>query len=424
MGPNLFIIPGFIVVPITLLFFLAIRSKSETTLGIILAIISFDQLGFTFSGSFFDPVKLLSLITLVLIFLGIIQKLKINFFLFLFIAYFIFRDLISFFFLDNLSISALKYSAQFYIYFIGILCFTAFISTACKELNKPIIVLVMIKTILLVSSIIVFYQILAFYTGFPINGIKNAHVVGTTEGTKWAAFTMLGVNVIRPWGLYGEPKFLASVAAVSFAVLGYPSVTDLISRTLSTFLSFLCILLILVTFSTSGFLSLIAVLFGRIILSVGSAKKIISLLAFCLVLALTINYLSTFDLIRDIFSVRITDRLQSTDEAFQGAESYYLKEVLANGALIIFGKGYSFFNEVMGYTGVRSVPNFGLLWYLVSVGCLGIGIIVMGLLGGAKVDPMLLPITFPLFIYQANATFFVILIVCILLHHQQAEQFN
>lgn len=409
--PNLFSLPNWLILLPLMVYYYVIKGEERVNLKYIVlffCLIGFDQLNFIIFGSVIEPVKAVIMMTLMTYFLRFkFPKIGTNEKIFLF--WLIFRDLISFIALQSDALYAARYSLQLYLMYYGIFATTALLLMLYSHNSLIDSAINGICIALFICTAIACYQNIAFKYGLPINGIRNAYTEAHGGDLKWAAYSVDNLVHFRPYAFMGEPKFLGGFAIISYAFLLFAYFQNLISKRTLILQCSLVITILLLTASTSAFVSFCLVNSSILI----SSKRGWLIIIAAVLLIVSILYIMTtyygFDF-NALFESRIKDRLFNRDSALENHELMFLKTLLSSPVNLIFGLGHSVFADT-AYKGFRTIPNGLIVYFGVNGGLILIFLYIMSILKSFNRFKQMSVFVASGLVYTTMTTYFVLFIL-------------
>jgi len=321
----------------------------------------------------------------------------------------ILRDLVAIaYYHDAFDGSSLRYSIQMYLIYTCLIVAASYLAGQFRSGETAArIGLTVVATLVIICLPISLYQFFAYKIGLPINGVTTVSGDVTGSGLKFAAYSVGGVSVFRPYALFVEPKHMAAVFNVCLAFVLILWNAGWINKRMFTFLLSSIILTILLTASTSGFVALFVIIFTYLLLSQAQiSKKLAGLLLLC-ILAGVILYFTDW---QSYYEVRIQKRLFSEDAEMEFHIQEYTGAWFSGLMPIIIGLGYIYFDIFSSQIGtiLRLVPNIAIVWWGVSGGIVAIILLCMAIVRDRRYlrnIVLFLPVALT---YTTNPSFFLL----------------
>lgn len=268
-----------------------------------------------------------------------------------FIVYTIAGGLVSSFFWNVPSYVSYLYGegrlwVQFVTFLSLVLCTRAY-AAALLSPEAPLLMWKVIVSIGIIHGLAFLYQYLAAYVDLPLIGISRAHGL-TLDGAAGdlAAYSVGGIDILRPGGLAGEPKTVAvlfGVVLVMSIVCGNPIKQDkkwnLLYKT-SIALSGSCFV---AAFSTSAYVGLLASVVGLVALGFVRFSGYVKIVVIALLSIGIVEFVLAYkDLptLTELFSLRFYDRIINVQKgAMDPPVEAALQVLTTNPLVLLFGTG-------------------------------------------------------------------------------------
>lgn len=253
-----------------------------------------------------------------------------------------------------------------------------------------------IITIGVLHSLYAIYQVVAYYTGLPLTGLRRA-AMGVTmdlDGEQLAMTSYANIDIFRATSLVGEPKSFGAISLIWITLI----LTLYLEKKSDSKLAWTLILSLValgLTYSSSAWVGL---LIAFVIYLRFSGFRFVKMLSACLILVAGFAVIFSLDLlplsgtdVLNIISERSTQRWGgSTSEVLQDLPEVEAIEVLKkHPEMAIFGTGLggmSFYiaQNLGGGQSIILFPNTGVLAFLCDIGIVGIGLLFVCLIKGIR----------------------------------------
>lgn len=384
------------------------RSKSFA-LSLMVILFTFDGLNMNIINSSVNALKLAAVSSIIISPFLLVRTPRYLLIAFVYPLWLIIRDVVAMLSMATAGTTvSILTSASTLAILLGLICLSWLIASQYEPVTILRRTASLAASILAINFVVALWQFVSFRLGLPINGINSAFTEQSTGGLKWAAYRIAGETFFRPYGFYGEPKFLGAVTVVCFAIVVVSRKLALISNKLLVVSISVVLLTLVLSASTSAMLG-----FGLVTFVLALTNNLPPKTAAVLLLGAAVGtaFSATIFDLGALLESRINDRLATNEGPLEGHERHYLDVWLGGTVTSIFGLGYAFFGTSGSEFGFRLIPNNPLIWMGVSGGLIAIFFYFLSFCSSIGLR-YTLPVFCALLAFSTNSSIFLALIFC------------
>lgn len=249
------------------------------------------------------------------------------------------------------------------------------ISTVNNKIKIVKIVWTYVISVTIQATLGIVQYLIYISLGINIFPILRGGIIGSHIYQQDAAFFLNGIKFIRVNALAGEPKtlalFLCAGIGISVFFL-FHNVSTKREKMITTISIFIQLIALMLTFSTLGYICLLA---GMIVYTFSIKRKLSAIFAILISFFIILNLISIPFVVSDIFHTRFLERL-----GFEDMDLIYLSFIQRNPDFLLFGTGYGNFHlaafqetqEIIPWKFGIVLPKLGVLNLLAQSGIVGL----------------------------------------------------